>query len=198
MINELARQIGRYRTYNLPMFWGVSEITDAQLPHLFAPDVIKRCGFLLVVNTEARQKPGQARELEAGGLGPKDEIPIKRIVETFVERANRLPDPTAPEHRLLRHVVRPAQRRRVVRRQYRTSDLRSVLIYKNAMAVNEIDIGPSPECIRHISERAAQQHVVAIEISHDIAIADLGEGPVDRLGLSTVTLAPPGYFKRAP
>ena len=65
MKNELTRQIRRYRPHDLSMVWGISEMTDTQARHLFASDIVERRSFLLVVNTEAREKPGKRANLKS-------------------------------------------------------------------------------------------------------------------------------------
>lgn len=71
------------------------------------------------------------------------------------------------------------------------SDFIVVSIDADAVAIHDIDVRVIAEELGHIGQRSRQQHVVAVEPGHDIAV-DSAETKVDRMRLSVVALAYPG------
>src|SRR3954470_5197902 len=75
-------------------------------------------------------------------------------------------------------------------RQHGAADLESLAIDEDAMAVDNVDMRMCDEVIRDIGKCAGKQHVVAVEIGHDLAL-DAGEAEIDGAGLPLVRYAAP-------
>ena len=132
---------------------------------------LHHCGrFLFVMDAKAGEESRQALEAKPCRLRAKSKVPIEGVLKAFVDRPHLLPDPTTPEHGLLRDIVHPFEGFPVVRGQHPPTDFRPILIDENPMAINDIDAGFGQEDLRYISERARQQNVVTIEVGHDLAV----------------------------
>src|SRR4051812_36205182 len=117
-------------------------------------------------------------------MGPQDEIPVQSIAETFIEVADLLPNAAAPEHRLLWDEIEPFDRHRVVLRQNPSADLHSVFVDADAMAVHDVDIGIVGKGLGDIGQCSRHQYIIAVEISHDVAVATDGtKSDIQSVGL---------------
>ena len=75
------------------------EMTGAQQPHFFKPNVHHRRGFLFSVDAEAAKEARKPNHLKTGLLGTQHEIPIQRETKALVERPDPIPNAAPPEHR---------------------------------------------------------------------------------------------------
>src|SRR5262245_57500224 len=140
MEQDVAAQISARRTVNRCSIRIVAEVSMAQ-PTLFAAaDFHHRRRLLLGVNPEAGEEARYALEAKACRLRAKSEIPVDGVVKALVERPQLLPDPPAPEHRLLRNIVRPFEGLPVMWRQHPPTDFQAVFIDENPMTVDDIDV----------------------------------------------------------
>src|SRR5260370_4713142 len=170
VISELPRQKRDDRAVCFRSCRNMPEVTGAQQPHFFKPDVHHRRGFLFSVDAEAAEEARKPNHLKTGLLRTQHEIPIQRETKALVDRPDPIPDATPPEHRFLRDVADVIQRTGVVGREDRATDFPAVAIDENPLSVDDIDLGPASKDMCDISQRARQQRVVAVEIGHDVAI----------------------------
>ena len=63
-------------------------------------------------------------------------------------------------------------------RQHGAADLEPFAIDEDAMAIDDVDMRMRREVVGDIGQRPRQQHVVAVEIGHDVAV-DAGEAEID-------------------
>src|SRR3979411_1520917 len=142
------------------------------------------------MDTKAGQEPVHSRKLKARLLSAELEFPIHRILETFIDRPNRLPDPASPKHGLLRNICGKIQRSRVVRRQNGPADLRLAPIDEDTVPIDQIDIGIGFKETGDICQSAGKKHVIAIQICHESAVTCSKAG-IDCVRLTAVDLTTP-------
>ena len=111
---------------------------------------------------------------------PQHEIPIERVVKIDIHRSDLIPYTTTPEHGFLRYVARIKQRLGAMRRKNGAPDFRTGIVDKNAMPVDNVDVRSCLKEVGNAGKRSWQQHIVAIEVAHDVAI-NAGEARVDRI-----------------
>src|SRR5262245_28934777 len=156
MEKKVAAQVSADRAVDFSPIRIIAEMNLAQSALLVGADLHHRGRLLLVVDTEAGEEARQALEAKSSCLRAKNKVPIEGVVEGLVERPHLLPDPTSPEHGLLRDIVRPYESLPGVRRQHPAADFQSVFVDENPMTVNDIEAGFGQEGPRHIGERTRQ------------------------------------------
>ena len=171
----------------------MAQIFFAQRPHLPAPDLVVPCGLLFIVHTKAGEKPSYSRDFESCCLRSQDKIPVQRILKIDIHRSDFVPHPAAPEHRFLGNVARVMQRLVVVRRQDGSTDFQSLVINKNTVAIDNVDVRPRIKEIGNKRKCSRKQRIVTVEIRHNVAIG-FREAGVDGIRLPVVRCAAPTDF----
>ena len=192
MIAKLESQKRHCRAVDFRLRWSMSKISSAKKLHLFLSDIDHCRGFLFCMNAEASEEARKPDHLEPCLLCPQHEVPVQRKTKGFVDWSYPIPYVAAPEHCLLRNVSNVKESIGVVRWKDRPPNFRSILVDEDSMSVHNIDVWSGLKNMCNVGQRTRKQRVVAVQISHDVAI-DGGnlKACIDSVGLAFVRFATP-------
>ena len=153
--------------------------------------------LLIRMDPEGPEEPRDVHDLRARMPEAQQQIPVDSELELGVDEPTHcVPDPAAPEQRLLRYVVGQRECTIIVFRQDPRADLAVALVDHDPIAVDDVDLGVLREVASYYRQGARQQEIVRVQPRHDLAVRPR-EAAVDGIGLSGVCSEVQAVSKRS-
>jgi hypothetical protein len=106
--------------------------------------------LLICMHQEGPEEARHVHDLRASPPETQQQIPVHSELELGVDESTHcVPDPAAPEERLLRYVVCQRESTIIVFRQDPRADLAVGLVDHDPVAVNDVDLGVLREVASH-------------------------------------------------